>query len=302
MSGADVGRADRVDRALRLPAGRDAAAGALLDDGRRLDRDRALRGDHHRADAAAGRLHGARLPLRAGLARPRRSARSSAARTACCGSTRSAARSGRPTPSSTLVFSALFWLPALPDPAHAGHPSVQPAGPQGRYLRRVVQHDVVVHHEHELAVLRRRDDDVVLLADGRPGRAELRLGRRGHGRRRRADPRDRLALGPASSATSTSTSPGRLLYVLVPISIVVGLVLVSQGVLQNLSGYLDLHTLTGGDQTLGLGPVGLAGGHQGARHERRRLLQRQLDDAVREPDVDLELRRDALRSSPSRPA
>jgi potassium-transporting ATPase potassium-binding subunit len=46
-----------------------------------------------------------------------------------------------------------------------------------------------------------------------------------------------------------------LLYVLVPISIVVGLVLVSQGVLQNLSGYLDLKTLTGGDQTLGLGPV-----------------------------------------------
>ena len=46
-----------------------------------------------------------------------------------------------------------------------------------------------------------------------------------------------------------------ILYVLVPVSIVVGLVLVSQGVLQNLSGYLDLHTLTGGDQTLGLGPV-----------------------------------------------
>src|SRR5262245_25328051 len=44
-------------------------------------------------------------------------------------------------------------------------------------------------------------------------------------------------------------------YVLVPVSIVIGLVLVSQGVLQNLSGYLDLHTLTGGDQTLGLGPV-----------------------------------------------
>ena len=43
---------------------------------------------------------------------------------------------------------------------------------------------------------------------------------------------------------------------------------------------------------------GLAGGDQGARHQRRRLLQRQLDDAVREPDVDLELRRAALRSSP----
>jgi K+-transporting ATPase ATPase A chain len=47
-----------------------------------------------------------------------------------------------------------------------------------------------------------------------------------------------------------------LLYVLVPISIVVGLVLVSQGVLQNLSGYLHVGTLAGGQQTLALGPVG----------------------------------------------
>jgi K+-transporting ATPase ATPase A chain len=46
-----------------------------------------------------------------------------------------------------------------------------------------------------------------------------------------------------------------LLYVLVPISIVVGLFLVSQGVLQNLSAYLHLGTLAGGEQTLGLGPV-----------------------------------------------
>jgi potassium-transporting ATPase potassium-binding subunit len=46
-----------------------------------------------------------------------------------------------------------------------------------------------------------------------------------------------------------------MLYVLVPISIVVGLFLVSQGVLQNLSAYLHLSTLTGGEQTLGLGPV-----------------------------------------------
>jgi K+-transporting ATPase ATPase A chain len=47
-----------------------------------------------------------------------------------------------------------------------------------------------------------------------------------------------------------------LLYVLVPLSIVVGLVLVSQGVLQNLSGYLHVGTLAGGQQTLALGPVG----------------------------------------------
>ena len=40
-------------------------------------------------------------------------------------------------------------------------------------------------------------------------------------------------------------------------------------------------------------PGRLAGGHQGARHERRRLLQRQLRDAVREPQRHHELPRDA---------
>jgi K+-transporting ATPase ATPase A chain len=46
-----------------------------------------------------------------------------------------------------------------------------------------------------------------------------------------------------------------LLYVLLPISIVFTLVLVSQGVIQNLSPYLDVTTLEGGKQTLALGPV-----------------------------------------------
>ena len=46
-----------------------------------------------------------------------------------------------------------------------------------------------------------------------------------------------------------------LLYVLVPISLVVALVLLSQGVIQSLSPYVTLRTLTGGEQTLALGPV-----------------------------------------------
>jgi K+-transporting ATPase ATPase A chain len=46
-----------------------------------------------------------------------------------------------------------------------------------------------------------------------------------------------------------------LLYVLLPISIVFTLVLVSQGVIQNFSPYLELTTLEGGKQTLALGPV-----------------------------------------------
>jgi K+-transporting ATPase ATPase A chain len=46
-----------------------------------------------------------------------------------------------------------------------------------------------------------------------------------------------------------------LLYVLVPLSVVVALVLVWTGVLQTLSGPVDMHTLTGAAQTLTLGPV-----------------------------------------------
>ena len=44
-------------------------------------------------------------------------------------------------------------------------------------------------------------------------------------------------------------------YILLPISIVAALVLVSQGVIQNLNDYSVIHTLTGGTQILGQGPV-----------------------------------------------
>jgi K+-transporting ATPase ATPase A chain len=46
-----------------------------------------------------------------------------------------------------------------------------------------------------------------------------------------------------------------LLYILVPISILAALFLVSQGVIQNLSHATVVHTLTGGSQILGQGPV-----------------------------------------------
>jgi K+-transporting ATPase ATPase A chain len=46
-----------------------------------------------------------------------------------------------------------------------------------------------------------------------------------------------------------------LLYVLVPASIVAALVLVSQGVIQNLGDYAVVHTLSGANQTLAQGPV-----------------------------------------------
>ena len=46
-----------------------------------------------------------------------------------------------------------------------------------------------------------------------------------------------------------------VLYVLLPISIVVAVVLVSQGAIQNFSSYITAHTITGLTQTLGMGPV-----------------------------------------------
>jgi potassium-transporting ATPase potassium-binding subunit len=46
-----------------------------------------------------------------------------------------------------------------------------------------------------------------------------------------------------------------ILYLLLPLSFLFALVLVSQGVIQNLKPYLDVTTLEGGKQTLALGPV-----------------------------------------------
>ncbi|MCD6728177.1 MAG: potassium-transporting ATPase subunit KdpA [Solirubrobacteraceae bacterium] len=46
-----------------------------------------------------------------------------------------------------------------------------------------------------------------------------------------------------------------LLYILLPISIVGALVLVSQGTIQNLAGQATAHTVVGGSQTIGFGPV-----------------------------------------------
>ena len=80
--------------------------------------------------------------------------------------------------------------------------------------------------------------------------------------------------------------------VLLPLSVVVALVLVSQGVVQNLD---RLHR---GDHRRGRAAVDPRrpdrepGGDQGARDERRRALQRQLGASVREPERLLEPRRD----------
>ena len=66
------------------------------------------------------------------------------------------------------------------------------------------------------------------------------------------------------------------LYILIPISVVVALVLVWQGVPQNLGAYTEATTLEGVETGHRARPGRLAGDHQGARHQWRRVLQRQL--------------------------
>ncbi len=46
-----------------------------------------------------------------------------------------------------------------------------------------------------------------------------------------------------------------ILYVLTPLSVIAAIVLVSQGVIANLSGYLTAHTVTGLTQSIAMGPV-----------------------------------------------
>ena len=84
--------------------------------------------------------------------------------------------------------------PALPRAAHAEPAPVQPAGPVVADLGRLLQHGRVVPVEHELAVLRRRDDPLLLLPDVRPGGPELRVRRGRHRRAGGVHPRAGVAL------------------------------------------------------------------------------------------------------------
>jgi K+-transporting ATPase ATPase A chain len=69
-----------------------------------------------------------------------------------------------------------------------------------------------------------------------------------------------LTRGPAPDGRKTLGSfwvdlVRAIVYVLLPISVVVALVLVSQGVVQTLAGYREVTTLEGGKQLIALGPV-----------------------------------------------
>ena len=182
--------------------------------------------------------------------------------------------------------------PPVLDPAPPGPPVPEPRSHEGRGAAHRRQHDRKLHHQHELAVLRRRVHDVVLDADGRPRRPELRLCSGGDGRADRSRPRNRAPLEqqprkllarPLSVArlhpAAAGDRPGRAAHLA--------------------GGAADVPRPCDGDDAAGRAPDDrtrpgrLADRDQAARHERRRLLQLELVGAVRKPERLLELPRDA---------
>ena len=98
---------------------------------------------------------------------------------------------------------------------------------------------------------------------------------------------------PRSSGTSTPTSRARCSTSCSRCRCSRGLFLPSQGAAPEPRRAHDLHHPHRPRADARPRPCRLPGGDQAARHQRRRLLQRQLGDAVREPHLAHELRRDA---------
>ncbi len=147
-----------------------------------------------------------------------------------------------------------------------------------------LQHRRQLRHQHQLAVLWRRDDDEPFQPDGRAHGAELRLRRHRH----RAW---RLPLTRAFARSSAETVGNfwvdltrATLYVLLPLSIVVALAFVAMGLPQTLDGSVDGDHARRRAADHRARPGRQPGGDQAARHQWRRLLQRQRRASVREPD------------------
>ena len=93
-----------------------------------------------------------------------------------------------------LAFNLAGFLAPLRAAAPAGRAAAQPGGHGRGAAGARVQHRRLLRHQHQLAELRRRDDDEPSHPDGRAHGAELRLRRDRHRRRGRGDPRLRPGL------------------------------------------------------------------------------------------------------------
>ena len=162
---------------LRLPGVRAGARGEVLsDDGHRLAADRRLlRGSDHPLARSSAATWPRSTPASASSSRRFRRLRAPALPLLLRGPKREQDWKSYAQEPDLLLARRLDH--PLPRPAHADDPAVEqlrrrrvPLRPVGRH----VQHRLVVHDQHQLAVLRRRDDDDLLQPDGWADRAELR--------------------------------------------------------------------------------------------------------------------------------
>ena len=168
-----------------------------------------------------------------------------------------------------------------------------PAEQIGRGARPVVQYGGQLHHQHQLAELRRRRHAVVPHADARPHAPELPVGGDRHRARGRAHPRLRARVGEDGRQFLGRYHP---LHALHPDAD-----LRRRRAVPGLAGHAaDARPLcrrhhAGRRQADHRGRPGrLADRDQDARHQWRRLLQRQCRASVREPDRAVELPADHL--------
>ena len=120
------------------------------------------------------------------------------------------------------------WLPANPESL----PAVSPDS--------CVQYGRELRHEHELARIRGRVHDELPDADARAYRPELPFGGSGNGGAGGADSRLRAARSSSTLGNFWVDLTRGTLYILLPLSLLLAVLLVSQGVVQTLEPYREV--------------------------------------------------------------
>ncbi len=183
-------------------------------------------------------------------------------------------------------------------PAAAGPLAAQPRARAGHEPVGRVQYGRQLRDQHQLAGLHPRDVGELSHADARARARELRLGRDRHGRGGGLHPRPHPPLHARARQllgrfhAQLPLHPAAHRHRRVPLPRLAGRRAEPQRPHSRGDG-------AGRDADDRARSVRLAGDHQGAGHQRRRVLQRQLRPSVREPDATHQPRGDAGACSPS---
>ncbi len=239
-----------------------------------MDPDRALQRDRHRHHQAVRRLHDARLRRRAHVSAPRAAAgrarrllvlrrrrEGGAALADLCGRNAVLQRR-RLRHASTRCSGCKACLP------------FNPQGQTGGRAEPRLQHLGQLHHQHQLAVLRAGNDHELSDADGRAHGAQFRLGGDRHRPGAGADPRLRAARGQGDRQFLGRSDP---LHALHPAAALDRRrpVLCLAGHAAESRRLCRCDHARRGEADDRARPGRLAGGDQDARHQWRRVLQRQ---------------------------